>query len=265
MKLFLAAAVVILLFWGDYMRLGSTSFKVIAVVSLSVFFLGFWNRISTWSRGGGNMRGYEIAREAIKGAFSKECFFACRLFRESKVRGIVLTLTIWAFMILTLGSICLSLEYMLKVDLSSFSAFSVLMDCSGLLLFCCIVFYLLRRVVVKGPRSIAAADDLFLLTLFLIVIVSGFAVEGLRIAYAGASSEPHSPVGGVLAKLFLSYSEAPAVISRLKDFVWKSHALCAFVFFSYIPFSKQFHMFAAQIVTRDADKRRKQLWRILHE
>lgn len=265
MKLLVTVILVAILFSGDYVRLGSTFFKVTALLSLSVFFLGFWGRISVWNKGRGDFKASNILKDAIGGFFSKECFFAYRLLQENKLRGTVLALTIWSFMVLTLGSISLSLEYLLRSNLTSHAAFSVLMDYSGLVLFCCTLFYLLRRIVTKDARSVTVMDDMFLLLLFLFIVISGLTVKGLRIAYAGPSSWGCSPVGDILAGIALSYSDNPAVILKIKDAVWKFHALVAFFFFAYIPFSKQFHMFAAQIVTKDAERRKKQLWRILHE
>ena len=265
MILSMAVIVVVVLFSGDYARLGSTFFKMIALLSLAVFVLGFWTRISVWKKGSGSFNTSRMVKEAIGSFFSGECFSASRLFQESKVRGIVLALTIWSFCLLTLGSIVLSLEYLLRIDLTSFGAFSSLMDYSGAILLFSVLFYLLRRVVVKSARSIAVMDDVLLLLLLLLIVVSGLAVKGLRIAYAGPLSGGSSPVGDILAGMFLSYSDEPMVLLKIKDGVWKFHALISFFFFAFIPFSKQFHMFAAQIVTRDAEKRKKDLWRILHE
>jgi nitrate reductase gamma subunit len=265
MKLFLAAAIVILLFSGDYMRLGISSFKVIALASLSIFFLGFWNRISVWNKGSGDFKMRNLLNEAIDGFFSKECFLAYRLFQKNKVRGIVLALTIWSFIVLTLGSITLSLEYLLRTDLTSSWFFSCLMDYAGLVLLLCISFYLLRRLVVKNARSVIVMDDLVLLFLFLLIVISGLALKGLRIAYLGGFSGTDSPAALELSKIFLPYSNKPDILLEIKDVMWRFHALMAFLLFAYIPFSKQFHMFAAQIVTKDAERRKKQLWGILHE
>lgn len=266
--MFLYIAVITLicaLFSGNFVRLGNLSFKILAILSISVFIAGFWNRISVWTKGSGDMNGSSIAREALTGAFSKECFAAYRLFQKSRVRGVVLALTIWSFLALAFGSSLLSLEYILKTDLTSSAAFSMVMDYSGLVLLLCVIFYIARRVMVKSARSIAVMDDIALLITFILIVLSGFAVEGFRIAYAGIHTNPDSPVGVVIAKIILNYFSEPVVLLKVKDIAWKLHAFIVFFFFGYIPFSKQFHMFAAQIVTRDAEKRKKDLWGIVHE
>lgn len=265
MKFFLSAAAVILLFSGDYMRLGDIYFKIIALASMAAFFLGFWNRISVWSKGSGDFKSNNMLKEAVTGFFSKECFFAYRLFQKSSIRGIILALTIWSFTVLTIGSLSLSIEYLLRRDLTSSGLFSFVMDCAGLILLSCLCFYLLRRAVVKNARSITVMEDEVLLSLLFFIVVSGLALKGLRIAYAGGPSINDSPISSGLAEIFLLRCNTPVVLLKVRDVIWKLHALLAFLFFAYIPFSKQFHMFVAQLVTRQAEERNKQLWRILHE
>jgi nitrate reductase gamma subunit len=262
---YLPAVVIAALFSGDFMRLGSLAFRIIALSSVSIFLLGFWNRISVWTKGSAPLKSADIVRKALSGTFSKECFLAFRLFGKSKIRGFILVLTMWSFWILTLGSICLSLEYLLKADLTSSEGFSLLMDCAGLVLLICILFYLGRRFIVRTAREIVVMDDLVLLFTFLLVAITGFLNEGLRLAYSGLPSGAMRPAGAFLAKMILSLSDEPSILLKVKDFIWKIHALFAFFFLAYIPFSKQFHMFAAQIVTREAEERKKELRSILHE
>jgi nitrate reductase gamma subunit len=262
---YLVVVLVIALFSGDFVELGSSTFRVIALISGTAFFLGFRSRVSVWMRSR-PLRSSEVLRVALAGAFSRDCLLAGRVFRQSRVRGLVLLLTMWSFWILTLGSICHSLEYLLRADLMTSSGlFTVMMDCSGVALFLCVIFYLGRRFVVKTAREIAVMEDIVLLLTILLIVITGLANDGLAIAYAGISPHTMRPAGVFLAKGFLLITNRPMVLLKVKDVIWKVHALLAFFFLAYIPFSKQFHMFAAQIVTRDAERRNKELWSILHE
>jgi nitrate reductase gamma subunit len=261
---YFVVVLVIALFSGDFVELGSTTFRAIALISAAAFFLGFWSRVSVWMKSRPS-KPAEVLRAALAGAFSRECLLAGRVFRQSRLRGLVLLLTMWSFWILTLGSICHSLEYLLRVDLTSSGVFTVLMDCSGVALFLSVSFYLGRRFVVKTAREIAVMEDIVLLITLLLIVITGLANDGLAIAYAGISPHTMRPAGVFLAKNFLLITDKPMVLLKAKDVVWKAHALLAFFFIGYIPFSKQFHMFAAQIVTRDAQRRKKELWSILHE
>jgi nitrate reductase gamma subunit len=262
---YITVIVIAALFYGDFMRLGSLTLQIIAVISVTIFVIGFWSRVSVWRKGYVPLGSSGILRIALASIFSKDCFLAGRLFSKSKIRGLVLVLTIWSFWILTLGSICLSLEYSLNTDLTSFSGFSLLMDFAGLALLLSVLFYLVRRLIVRQARQIIVMDDIIVLLAFLLIVITGFANEGLRLAYAGVPPDAVRPAGVFLAKAMLTFSDNPAVLLRVKDFAWKVHALLAFFLLAFIPFSKQFHMFAAQVVTNDAERRKKELWNILHE
>ncbi len=253
------------IFSGDFMRLGSLTLRITALMSAGIFLAGFLNRVSVWAKESSPLRYSDILKNALAGMLSKECFFAYRLFGKSKIRGLILVLTIWSFWILTLGSVCLSLEYLLKTDLTSYGGFSLLMDSAGFVFLLCILFYLGRRFIVRNARQIVVMDDIVLLLAFLLIVITGFANEGLRLAYSGVQPDTMRPVGVFLAKGILSLSDEPTVLLKVKDFIWNVHALLAFFLLAYVPFSKQFHMFAAQIVTKDAERREKELWSILHE
>lgn len=261
---YIAVFFIVALFSGDFVRLGSLTFQIIALLSITVFFIGFWSRVSVWAKGRPSGSS-DILRKALSSVFSIECLFAYRLFTEGRIRGLILVLTIWSFTVLTMGSICLSLEYLLRTDLTSSGVFSISMDLAGSALLLSILFYLGRRLIVRRARQIAVMDDIVLLFLFLLIVITGFATEGLRLAYMGVTPDTMRPAGALLAGAITSFSPNPAVILRVKNVAWKIHALLAFFLLAYIPFSKQFHMFAAQIVTKDAGRRKKELRSILHD
>jgi nitrate reductase gamma subunit len=263
MTLLFAVVISGLLFSGNYFRLGSFELKAMAIFSGAIFFYGFWKRVRIWSKGAMDIRETEIISDALKGTFSKECFFAARLFKKSAIRGIVLIITIWSFMILTSGSMLLSFEYMTGMLITGSSGFSFLMDMAGTALLFCIIFYIIRRTFVKNAQAITVMEDSALLIIFLLIILSGFMVEGLRIAYAGVA-DSSSFAGNFIAGIFANYDD-PSSILKIKNIFYSLHALFVFLFFAYIPFSKQFHMFAAQIVTRDAERRKRELKRMLHD
>ena len=69
-----------------------TVFYASAVLASGLFISGIWVKFSVWLRGKDNpddivygMRGIELARMSLKGLFSKECFFAKRVFEKSRV------------------------------------------------------------------------------------------------------------------------------------------------------------------------------------
>jgi len=89
---------------------------------------------------------------------------------------------------------------------------SVAVDCFGILVIIGVVLAIIRRYVVKPDRLDNQWDDLVALLLILVVVISGFVVEGLRIAATELRFNPEwapwSPGGYVLALGFRSFSQS---------------------------------------------------------
>ncbi len=253
-----------------------TVFYASAVLASGLFISGIWVKFSVWLRGKDNpddivygMRGIELARMSLKGLFSKECFFAKRVFEKSRVRGVVLVITIWSFLTLFMGTVILSLDYDLRLNFlngMAYLVYSMILDIAGALLGICIIFYLGRRYVFRSENIVSSMDDAVILCLLLLIIITGFSTEGLRLAYFRPPSMDWSPVGYLFARVFEAVFGGIASSYILAHrLVWLSHAASALSFIAYIPFSKQFHMFSAQIVTSAAIKHNEKLRGILHE
>ena len=261
---FLIAATACLVFYGDFERLDGL-LKAAAAVSGAVFAAGFYSRVSLWSN-----RPSESEDSAsvtplslLSRFFSIDCFFAMRLYRQDRLRGIILLLTIWSFLTLFAGTVMKSFEYTLSADLTSSVAFSLAMDIAGLVLFITCLFYLVRRLLDREARSITAKGDYFVLAAFLLIVLTGFMLEGARLALEHDPEAAWSPVG-------LLASNAVHLVRRddytgFIDFLYKLHGFLVFAFIAGIPFSKQFHMFTAQVITHEAKKRSGRRERLMHE
>ena len=93
---------------------------------------------------------------------------------------------------------------------------------------------------------VKSAQDGILLVLLFLVVISGFLVEGIRIAVLNPPAADWSPVGFVFGAMIKALVGTEALKSLYVG-VWTIHFLCAFSFIAYIPFSKYEHIFAAQI------------------
>ncbi len=255
-------------FYGDWVRLGSPLLQAAAAVSGVVFLAGFHARVSTWARAAATDTGGDsllrILTSAMVKFFSPDCLFAARLFREHRVRGAVLAVTIWSFMALFAGTLLLSSEYTFGLDLTSSRLFSLVMDLAGGALFLAILFYIIRRMADREARAIAVMGDHLVLWAFLLIILTGFALEGARIAYYRDADAGWSPLG-LLASEAVGRLAAREDIPRIKGVLYNLHALLVFAFIAYVPFSKQFHMFSAQVVTAGARERARLRKRLMHE
>jgi nitrate reductase gamma subunit len=242
------------------------AFYLIAAGSVLIFIYGFWSRISLW------MRGEDEESEILSGAtramifkmilrdfFSSDCFTARRVFQRSKARGVMLVFIMWSFVLLFLGTVTVALDHEFQMDFLkgyTYLVFSLTMDIAGLILLLSSGAALLRRYVFKPERIISYMEDGTILLLLFLTVLMGFTVEGLRLSALPSYSMDWSPVGGIFAYVFASLAggERGALMSA-HLVAWFGHFILASTFVAFIPYSKQFHMFAAQITTKAAANR----------
>lgn len=232
------------------------AFYAVAGLAVIIFVLGFWGKIRIWSKG-------MDADQELKGMgpvgliwmsiikfFSSDCMFAKRVFPRSVIRGLMLMGIMWGFTLLFLGTAGRSLNYYVVQFLEGgiWLLFSLILDIAGFLLLVGTGYGLYRKYIGKPERMVKSSQDGILLVLLFLVVISGFFVEGIRIAALNPPAADWSPVGfvcGVMIKALVG-TEA---LKPLYIGIWTIHFLFAFSFIAYIPFSKYEHIFAAQIST----------------
>jgi Fe-S oxidoreductase/nitrate reductase gamma subunit len=125
-------------------------------------------------------------------------------------------------------------------------AFSVIVDSFGILAIIGILMALYRRYIWKPERLDIHREDIAALLILLVGILTGFVVEGLRIAATELPTHPGwavwSPGGWVLAKAFSGMSRS-ALQSWHIGFWW-FHIVSACVLFAYLALvnSRLFHI-----------------------
>ena len=96
--------------------------------------------------------------------------------------------------------------------------------------------------LINPPVHRYLLDDGVILGLFLVILVTGFVVEGLRIVGTDDPWAAWSPAGNALAGLFRAMGITAAGLTGSHGFLWWFHLGVAFVFIAYIPFSKLRHL-----------------------
>lgn len=252
-------------FWGISWNV-MIVFYLIAAASVAIFAYGFWSRISLWTRGvdedsdilSGTTRA-TIFKMMLRDFFSSDCFTAKRVFKRSKARGLMLVLIMWSFVVLFLGTVLVTLHHEFRLGFlkgATYLVFSLTMDVAGLVLLISTAGALLRRYVFKPERIISYMEDGTILLLLFLTVFMGFTVEGLRLAVMPSPNMDWSPVGAFFAIVFKALlGSDPGALTSLHLLAWLTHFLVASAFLAFIPYSKQFHMFAAQITTKAAAMR----------
>lgn len=260
--------------FGDIPGLIKITFYIAAAAALFVFFAGSWIKVSIWARGRedvadyvSKMSAFELIRTSILYLFSADCLLVRRVMDKSRLRGVMLIFIYWGFIILFIGTLIVAVDYDLGLKIlkgSFYLIYSLILDIAGGLALISLTFYLLRRYVFSARIVVSNWDDAVVLILMFLIILSGFCIEGSRLARFAPPLMDWSPVGALFASLIKTSAGDQASLLLSYRIFWVFHALSSLTFIAYLPFSKQFHMFAAQITTLEASRRKKHFQEVVH-
>ncbi len=233
-----------------------TALYVLSGVTVIIFIKGFWDKIRLWSKGMDadqelkGMGPVGLMWLSITKFFSSDCLFAKRVFPRSILRGLMLMGIMWGFTLLFLGTTGRTINYYIFqfLDGGIWLLFSLVLDMAGILVLIGTGFGLYRKYIGKPERMVKSTQDGILLSLLFLVILTGFIVEGIRIAVLNPPSADWSPVGFVFGAVIEALTGAK-VLNTLHIGAWTIHLLLALSFIAYIPFSKYEHIFASPIST----------------
>ncbi len=261
-------------FW-NIPQLLKTVFYAAAALSIIIFLAGSWFRISVWQRGRddpsdhiSNKTVFGLIGMSLRYFFSKDCLLASRVMERSKPRGVMLIFVYWGFIILFIGTLIVAFDYDFGLNLLKgklYLYFSLILDIAGGLALISLLFYILRRYMFSKHAVVSNWDDAVVLILMFLVVLSGFCIEGLRLARFDPPLMDWSPIGAIFSLFFSEFAKELSTLRILYRILWIFHSLSALTLIAYIPFSKQFHMFAAQITTLEASMRKKALKEVVHE
>lgn len=157
----------------------------------------------------------------------------------------------WGFILLTIGTTLVFVQADLSDPLFGvrflkgpfYLIFSLTLDLAGLAAIVCLLGLLVRRYIFRPSGLENKKDDIFIHALLLIILISGFVIEGARMAVTelGTPLASWSPIGLLFAKGLAGLGEPG--LRTLHSNLWWLHLLLAVGFIAIIPFSKLRHIF----------------------
>ena len=173
--------------------------------------------------------------------------------------GIMHLALFWGMVVLFLGTVLATVDWDVTRLLLNFQflrgrfylGYELVLDAFGAVVVIGLAMGLWRRYVRRARRLASqtvptfAWDDMYLLGILLLIAVSGFLVEGLRISAHPPSWRAWSPIGSALAEAFRPLPEGTQRVLHFS--LWAAHALLAFVFVASIPFTKAFHLVSSPL------------------
>lgn len=111
----------------------------------------------------------------------------------------------------------------------------------GVIIACALALH--RRFVLKPDMLHSRRSDTGVLWFIILLCVQGFGLEALRIVGNGDPWAAYSPIGNLLADVFLLAPKS--LIAPLHYGLWWFHTLTVFVGIALIPYSKLWHIFSS--------------------
>ncbi len=215
-------------------------FYLLAGLATMLFLAGVAAHVCVWKK---SAISFEVpfSGDALK-RMILDIFSGRRVLQGDIAAGIMHLLLFWGFLSLFVGTSLLAVHHYLISFLegTSYQVFSLAMEVGGLMLLAGVIWALIRRYFQRVSRLERRLEDALVPAWLLLVALSGFVLEGLRLASQQPSWGAWSFAGVWVGGLF-----SAAAGEALYPYLWWVHALLSLSFIAVIPFTKLFHIVGA--------------------
>jgi Fe-S oxidoreductase/nitrate reductase gamma subunit len=217
------------------------------VIALAVFSWGMYKRIEFWRRGKPEKEKFSDWGKRLK-VLARETFLQKRV-RNSGFPAIFHCLIFYSFIVLVITTLLVMIEYdaghLLGLKLNLFHGFiyvffSVASELAGILVLAGIAMAAYRRYVLKPETVPNTIEDGLVLLLLSCMVITGYLVEGVRIAVIGDPWKALSPVGWAASAIFAGTSRSTG--ETFHAALWWLHTVFAMGWIALIPYTKFVHL-----------------------
>jgi Fe-S oxidoreductase/nitrate reductase gamma subunit len=203
---------------------------------------GFYRRIRLWRKGRPEARFDQPAERAA--LVFKYAVLQLRTWRRS-YPGLFHAMIFWGFVTLFIATVVVMIDYDFGVPIMRGRFYlyfqSLFVDILGAAAIVGILMAAFRRIVLRPKYLVYNAESKIILLAILAMLVTGFLIEGWRIAATDDPWGAWSPIGKLVAgisKPVMSH-DALLVSHRVG---WWTHLALVFAFIAWAPFSKMAHV-----------------------
>lgn len=227
---------------------------ILAGAAFGCLVWGFWQRLPVWRQGKALDR-WDRYDERVKRMLG-EVFSQVKIFRVTD-GGVFHTLFFWSFLTLFVGTMLVMFQAdfftpLLQVNLLSgefYKAFSLVLDIAGILAIVMLAGLFIRRFVVQPKGLEIVRDDYIVLQLLFAILITGFLIEGARMAATELQQNPElarfSPGGLLAGQLFTTMTPGTLLVTH--KILWWGHFALVLGFFYAIPYTKLRHIFTTSV------------------
>jgi Fe-S oxidoreductase/nitrate reductase gamma subunit len=229
-------------------------FYGVAGAAVGLWAYGIYRRVRLWRKG---RPGGRISLSAACARLLRDVLFQ-RRFRGRRFASAAHWLLFSGFLVLLIGTILVGIEHLLADLLGRahddpvfhkgvyFGIYEIVTDLFGVAFLVGCAMFLARRL--RGGGSFAKApSDIAVLVLLIVIGITGYAVEGLRIIFAGTPMPGLSPIGYLTALAFAAGGVEGSGAATLHFILWWTHAILALGFIALMPFTRLMHALAGTV------------------
>lgn len=201
----------------------------------------FWRRYRLWKIGRPLERG-DRPLERLKGAFV-DALLQVTVVKERGVGLAHLGMYVgMAVMVVATASYAVQVDLGLDIAKGDYYLYVLALgtDIAGLAFCIAMVACIVRRAAGRNPSLETKPADIVVLAWLLVIGVTGFVVEGLRIVGTNDPWAAWSPIGNLFAPLFAGLSAEQ--VSTVHQVLWWFHMAIAFGILAYWMYSKLVHV-----------------------
>ena len=218
--------------WAMYVLLAPT---------LAIGGYGIYRHVKLWRRGRPTGR-FDSPVTRLR-LMLRHAIVQSRLARETYA-GLFHRLIFIGFIVLTLATAVVLIQYDLNIELMKghfylyYQSFAV--DVFGGLVLVGIVMAAARRWLSRPARLVYTSEASLILAILFIITLSGFLLEGWRIAVTDDPWAAWSPIGDIFARLSRSFMDTETMRAAHRP-MWWFHLALAFGFIAWSPYTKMLH------------------------
>jgi Fe-S oxidoreductase/nitrate reductase gamma subunit len=211
------------------------------IIALIFFGYGVYKRVTLWKLGKPENRCKDVW-QGIKDILVYG--FGHKRILKDEYPGLLHFGLFWGFVFLAFATatITLQADFGLQIFHGWLYLFIKLTaNLFGLAAFIGILIFAYRRYIQRPDRLDNKPDDAITLTLIFVILLTGFLIEGVRMA---AVQDPWAAWGfiGYVISIPLKAWLDQAQLLSLHRFLWWTHLVLAMTFIGYFPYSKLFHV-----------------------
>jgi len=212
-----------------------------------VFLYGLYRRIRIYVKGSSPTKLDHIAERVFRTLTN---VFAQRKVVKKTYPGLMHILIYSGIIVLFIGTTLVMIDSDLWLPLFHrqilvgyfYLTFKFFLDTFGLVAIAGLAIALFRRVVSKPQNLPSSKDDLFIFSTLIVILLTGYLMEGIQLAVGNPPWAPWSFVGYRVALFITAQGWVGPSLVHFYNGLWWFHALLAFTAVASIPYTKLFHI-----------------------